>query len=488
MQDVRRLPELAELAAVPKHRAIARGDALVGVLLVLVMLVGGYFRFAGLNWDDFTHLHPDERFLTDVAQGLGRQLNPSGDNQAEHIQTCLQRYPDTDGMGTYFDSYCSTLNPLNANSSTGLFVYGTLPLFMARAAGDLMVQGSEFVAHNILGNPDYSGNQWVSYDGIQLVWRFLSALSEMSIVLICFLIGVKLHDKWVGLLAAFLYAVAVFSIQMAHFGTADSISNLFAALTILLAVLVQRDGKLLNYALFGVFFGCAVASRINLAPLAGLIALAALIQVLPVFDHRIAPDERNRTLLLHGGGLVLAAFLSVLCFRIFNPYAFQGPGFFGLALDQRWLNNMQTAQVLINGTSDSPPNFQWLSRTPYLYPLQNMVIWGMGAPFGIVAWISWAWAGWRLLRGKPRALQNALLVVWVLVYFGWLGRNWVTTMRYFLPIYPVLAVLARGGCSRSGATPVSICGGGGSRLRWWRSWCCSRCCGRGCSPTSTGIC
>ncbi len=43
----------------------------------------------------------------------------------------------------------------------------------------------------------------------------------MSIVLICFLIGVKLHDKWVGLLAAFLYGMAVFSIQMAHFGTAD---------------------------------------------------------------------------------------------------------------------------------------------------------------------------------------------------------------------------------------------------------------------------
>ncbi len=167
--------------------------------------------------------------------------------------------------------------------------------------------------------------------------------------------------------------------------------------------------------------------------------------MLPVFDHRIAPDERNRALVLHGGGLVLAAFLSLLCFRIFNPYAFQGPGFFGLSLDTRWLGNMQTAQVLISGTGDSPPNFQWLARTPYLYPLQNMVIWGMGAPFGIVAWISWAWAGWRLLRSKPRALQNALLVVWVLVYFGWLGRNWVTTMRYFLPIYPVLAVLAAWG-------------------------------------------
>ena len=74
MQDVRRLPELV----ISDRTTAARSDVLVGVLLVLVMLVGGYFRYVGINWDDFTHLHPDERFLTDVAQGLGKQLNPSG--------------------------------------------------------------------------------------------------------------------------------------------------------------------------------------------------------------------------------------------------------------------------------------------------------------------------------------------------------------------------------------------------------------------------
>ena len=392
-------------------------------------------------------------------------------------------------MGTYFDSYCSALNPLNANSAHGLYVYGTLPLFMAKAAGDVMVQGSEFVAHNILGNPDYSGDQWVSYDGIHLVWRFLSALAEMSIIVICFLIGVKLHDKWVGLLAAFLYATAVFSIQMAHFGTADSISNLFAALTILFAVVVQREGKLLNYALFGVFFGCAVASRINLAPLAGLIALAALIQVLPVFDDRVAPDERNRALILHGGGLVLAAFLSLLCFRVFNPYAFQGPGFFGLSLDPRWLDNMQTAQVLIGGSGDSPPNFQWVARTPYLYPLQNMVLWGMGVPFGIVAWISWAWAGCAAAaRQAARAAKRAA---------GGLGAGLFRLAGAQLGHDHALLpadLSGAGGAGgvgadlAAGATPASTCGGGGSPSRWWRSWCCSRCCGRGCSPTSIAIC
>lgn len=448
MQDVRRLPQIA----VPERRTLALSNVLVGVMLVLVMIAGGYFRFVGISWDDFTHLHPDERFLTGVAATLGGSLNPSGsaEDRALRLETCIARYPANAGMGTYFDTYCSTLNPLNSLSSTGLYVYGTLPLFIARGAGEVMVQGSEWYAHNVLARTDprfatYDGSQWTSYDGIHLVWRFLSAISEMSVIVIAFLIGLKLHDKWVGLLAALFYAGAVFSIQMAHFGVVDSIANLFAALSILYAVRVQRDGKLLNYALFGIFFGCAVASRINLAPLAALVAVAGFLQLLPMLDGRVAAAERNRMLLYHGGGLLLSAFLALLCFRIFNPYAFVGPGFFNLSLEERWLSNMGTAQALNAGTVDSPPNFQWVSRIPYIYPLNNMVIWGLGLPLGIIAWLSWLVAGYRTLRGKPGALANVLLVLWVLIYFGWLGRNWVTTMRYFLPLYPVLAVLAAWG-------------------------------------------
>ncbi|MFN8447248.1 MAG: hypothetical protein U0521_01260 [Anaerolineae bacterium] len=122
--------------------------------------------------------------------------------------------------------------PAQRHSAHGLYVYGTLPLFIVKEAAQIVVSGSEWIAHNILANNDpgyasYSGGQWATYDGIHLIWRFLSALSEMGVILICFLIGAKLHDRWIGLLAA-LYAVTVFSIQMAHFGTVDAPANLFS--------------------------------------------------------------------------------------------------------------------------------------------------------------------------------------------------------------------------------------------------------------------
>jgi hypothetical protein len=40
------------------------------LLFVAVLLIAGYFRTVGLNWDSGQHLHPDERFLTMVESAL----------------------------------------------------------------------------------------------------------------------------------------------------------------------------------------------------------------------------------------------------------------------------------------------------------------------------------------------------------------------------------------------------------------------------------
>jgi len=112
--------------AMPKI-TITRQNGVTGLLLIAILLLGAYLRFAGQGWDDNTHLHPDERFLDGVASAIGGptlQLT-ANQNQQEipaDLKTCMERYPNSNGVGPYFDALCSTLYPPNAGS--GLWVYG----------------------------------------------------------------------------------------------------------------------------------------------------------------------------------------------------------------------------------------------------------------------------------------------------------------------------------------------------------------------------
>lgn len=407
-----------------------RKDLLTGALLLCLVLAGGWLRFTGLNWDDYTFLHPDERFLTDVASSIGggmRSTAGSEEARSAQLARCRERYPAENGAGPYFDSDCSTLNPNNVGM--GYYVYGTLPLFAARAAGELLAQLS--------GDPTHRG-----YFGLHLVWRSLSALAETAVIFIVFLVGVILYDRRTALLAAALYTVTVLSIQQAHFGTVDAITNLFCVLGLLFAARVQQRGSLAGYVLFGLVCGCALASRINVAPVAGLIVLAAAPRALSAVQGRVSLHSFLRR---DGVGLLLAGVLTLLTFRLLNPYAFSGPGFFGILPNPRWLENIGTVRFQASGLVDFPPSWQWLGRAPWLFPLNNILLWGLGPALGLAAVAGTFWAGARLLQRRPQAMRNLLPVLWVLGYFGLIGGGWVASMRYFLPLYPALTLLAAWG-------------------------------------------
>jgi YYY domain-containing protein len=420
------------------------GDIVVAVVLLFTLLAGGYARFMANNWDDFVRFHPDERYLTMIiAPSLGRPLyignctpdsacHPDEKARYQRQQMCIERYPETNGAGGYFDTECSLLNPENVDRS--YFVYGTLPLFLARMGAEFMMSQTNDIV-------------WLSSDGIVAVWRALSALAETGVIVLVFLMGLRLYGKWVGLLAAILYAATVFSIQQAHFGTADATTNFFVALALYFAVRTQGSGKWWDYIGFGIGLGAAVASRVNVAPLAGVIVVVAIYRMLPAFDLRLNIRERSNIALVQFLGLVLAGVVSIMIFRIGNPYAFEGPGFFGMIPSERYLKTLAQAQFYVSGDYESPPNWQWVNRAGYLFPLSNMVLWGMGIALGVTVWLSVIWSLWRLVRGKAGAFHNLALVAWIVAYFAFVGNLWVMSMRYYLPLYPALVVIAAWGLS-----------------------------------------
>ncbi|MEJ2446316.1 MAG: phospholipid carrier-dependent glycosyltransferase [Anaerolineales bacterium] len=362
-------------------------------LLIAVLAAGAYLRVVGMDWDEEQHLHPDERFLTMVESSL----------------------VPVDSLTAYFDTATSTLNP--NNQGHGFFVYGTLPIFMVRYLAE------------------WIGN--TGYGSVYLVGRALSALMDLLCVVLVYFIGARLFNRKAGLIGAAFSTMAVLQIQQSHFFTVDTFITFFTLLAFYFAVEISTapEGKidLVSYLLFGVSLGMAVASKVSAVPVALTLPLAAWIQWM-----RMNEEGKSQLYPRIFFYLVLAALTSLLTFRVFQPYAFSGPGFFNFRLNEAWVAGLKSLQAQASGDVDFPPALQW-ARRPVWFSFKNMVLWGLGLPFGILAWSGFIWQGWKLFFRRFWR-PELVLWAWTALYFAWQSIQWNSTMRYQLPIYPLLAV------------------------------------------------
>ena len=66
----------------------------------------------------------------------------------------------------------------------------------------------------------------------------------------------------------------------------------------------------------------------------------------------------------------------------------------------------------------------------------------MGPALGVTAWFGLLLASLQIYRQKGEWVWHVVPVVWSIVYFLWQGTQWVKPIRYFLPVYPTLILLA----------------------------------------------
>ena len=128
---------------VQRIRDFATSRSLAPYLLVMILLIAAAFRLTGVNWDSGKRLHPDERFLTSVATDI--------------------KWPSN--VDTYFDPQASPLSPYTL-PNMGLWVYGTLPLWLVKGVAIILNQDS--------------------YDSIAIVGRMLSAIFDIAAIWVLF--------------------------------------------------------------------------------------------------------------------------------------------------------------------------------------------------------------------------------------------------------------------------------------------------------------
>jgi YYY domain-containing protein len=429
------------------------------LLFLLVFALAGYLRLTGVHWGEGQHQHPDENFLSSVLASL--QAQKCG-NAALPVEACPPAQREWLSLGDYFDSKNSTLNPYNRGYA--FFVYGNLPMTIVRVAADA------------LGELD-----------VKTLGRQFSALADLFTIFFLYLIVSRLYDRRVALLASLFSALTVMQIQQSHFFTTDLFVNAFGFLAIYFAVriidiressidirpseieieketeasedepaatnsditdyvryLIRNPLFLLSIG-FGFAFGMALASKVNIYPLAILLPGAFALRYWTM-DRRPETEAFNSlyrprstlnlstdywTLILTC--LIAGGVAAIVSFRIFQPYAFDG-----LGVSSQWIANIQEQRVQAKGDADLPWNLQWARRS-YLYSFENLTKWGLGLPLGILAWAGFLLMGWRVIKGEWR---HALLWGWTALYFFWQSLQFNPTMRYQLPVYPLMAMMA----------------------------------------------
>ena len=267
----------------------------------------------------------------------------------------------------------------------------------------------------------------------------LAATFSLISVLLTFLLGRRLYGEKVGLLAALLLGFAALPIQQAHFFTVDAFADTFVVLG---SVVRGLDLRARAHAQLR-----RVRSRAGRGDGVQAQPAAAGLDRGGRGDRRPARARSPR-----GTGRAAVgwsprspisrwrASSSFVVFRLLQPYAFAGPGIFGLSINPAWWANMQEIRESMSGARDMPPGHQWTDRLPIWFPWRNIVVWGLGTPLGLAAWIGWAVAGFELIRRKRYV--HLVPWTWVLILFGQQGMQWVKSLRYFLPIYPALALFA----------------------------------------------
>lgn len=178
-------------------------------LLLIIFFLSLFLRLYRLNWDDGYHLHPDERMIVMVVDGL--------------------EFPDS-------------LNPK-------FFAYGSFPLYLLKLVSLPLS----------LINPRFS-----TYDQINLVGRAISAIFDsFTVLLIIRLSYLLFSSKPLSLLSGLAYSLSFFPIQLAHFYAVDSLLNFFILLTLYHSLRFHQNHQVRHLTFSAIALGLSLSTKIS---------------------------------------------------------------------------------------------------------------------------------------------------------------------------------------------------------------------------------
>ncbi len=379
-------------------------------VLAAIVAVALALRLHGIDWDGGFAYHPDERDIYMRSDCMYQLLTDS-----PHASTCgyvadnPQAEPGLGGLRHFFDAKRSPLNP-------HWFPLGSILIY-------LMV----FVRSVVELFTDVGGLD------MRFAGRTLSALADVGSVVMVFLLGRRMYGRNVGLLAAGLTALAVVHVQHSHFYRPETFTVLLTLASIWATLRMVEKRRLRDSVLLGVILGLALAPKVNVLPLLAPLALGYGYRILDEAEGRwdeITPEMIARV----ASHAVVGALVALGVFFVTTPYAFIDIGAF--------VSDVMLQTRMARNAGLFPFTVQYVDTPAFMYQMRQTIVWGLGVPLGVVAWLAIPFTVVVAAIDRRRLRADLVLLVWVVPSLLFLESFEVRFLRYLFPLMPVMVLLA----------------------------------------------
>ncbi len=336
--------------------------------ILSITTIGAIFRFWNIGWDSFHIFHPDERAILMVAGGLRFPFNPR------------------------------------------FFAYGSLPIYLIRAASEIL----SLFSKNIIPTE-------MRY--LAICGRTISALLATLTIPLIYLISKRVFNRVVGIVTALLFAGAVISVQNAHFATVDTTLVFFITLIVYLSLVIFERHKMRDYILFGITMGLALATKFTALSVFPLLFLAHFMRSKEKGIAILKPDIPNSL------PYIGAALLSMLITTLISApyYLFDFKNFLSSINEQR--------EILVSGVRNMPFVLQYVHTIPYIYQFKHYLLWSVGWPMGMLSLVGFVYILFWSWRNRNRG-GILLILLWFIPYLLYIGLWKAKFSRYLLPLVP----------------------------------------------------
>ncbi|MFQ5963091.1 MAG: ArnT family glycosyltransferase [Candidatus Scalinduaceae bacterium] len=314
----------------------------------------------------------------------------------------------------------SNMNPSEFDLNPHLFIYPTLYIYMV--AGALEVASIfNMIVLNPLKEfyflyPDQMGKFY-------LIGRIVTVILGLLTVYITYIIGKRMYNKWVGIIAGLILALLPLHVVHSKYMSVDVPTTFWIVLSVLCAIRIEGSRGYKWYILSGLTAGLATATKYY-----------AILVVISIFmahylNSHNGLDNKCFFKVFRNNRIAIVCIMTIAGFFIGSPYVFLSPTeFYSGAI----LHHIDS----IVGGEENYDMIYGHFKYPFLFHVYASLFIGMG-PF--LWFLALAGVAYSLIRHKK---SDLIIFSFIIPYYLMIGISFLRPMRYSIPLLPFMAIVS----------------------------------------------